>query len=316
MPAPPVARSAGGPLAVLVHGMNSSSRTWWHVGRALAERGWRAVAVDLRGHGSSPRAEQGLGLADLADDVAETVAALPGRPGTAPGEPATGPVERVAALPGRPGAPRHRPGTAPGRPDAEPAGGGAGPAGGGDPRPPPIDLLVGHSLGALVVMTLAGVRPRLARRIVLEDPPGPNGIDWAALADELVTDGRRARTEPGALRAELEAANPGWLPGDAERKVADLAELDAEAIAAAVRPGIRFDLDGLLAATPGPALLLLADEQLGSALSGPDRRAALAALPDGIAVQVVHAGHSIHREALAAYLDVLGRWLAIPADRV
>ncbi len=280
MPAPPVARSAGGPLAVLVHGMNSSSRTWWHVGRALAERGWRAVAVDLRGHGSSPRAAEGLGLADLADDVAETVTALTGQPATAPD-----------------------------RPGDRPAGGGERPA-------PPIDLLVGHSLGALVVMTLAGVRPRLARRIVLEDPPGPNGIDWAALADELVTDGRRARTEPGALRAELEAANPGWLPGDAERKVADLAELDAEAIAAAVRPGIRFDLDGLLAATPGPALLLLADEQLGSALSGPDRRAALAALPDGIAVQVVHAGHSIHREALAAYLDVLGRWLAIPADRV
>ncbi|MDQ4036621.1 MAG: alpha/beta hydrolase, partial [Chloroflexota bacterium] len=29
-------------------------RTWWRVGPALAEHGWRVIAVDQRGHGRSP----------------------------------------------------------------------------------------------------------------------------------------------------------------------------------------------------------------------------------------------------------------------
>ncbi|MGH2816717.1 MAG: alpha/beta hydrolase, partial [Actinomycetota bacterium] len=48
------------PLTVLVHGVTSSSRTWWRVGPALAERGFRVLAVDLRGHGASPRPVAGL----------------------------------------------------------------------------------------------------------------------------------------------------------------------------------------------------------------------------------------------------------------
>ncbi len=63
----------GHPLAVLVHGVSSSWRTWWRVGPWLAQRGWRAVAVDLRGHGESPRATYGLTLDDLTSDLYETV---------------------------------------------------------------------------------------------------------------------------------------------------------------------------------------------------------------------------------------------------
>ncbi len=66
----------GRPLAVLVHGVTASSRTWWRVGPWFARAGWRVVAVDLRGHGKSPRAMQGLALKDLADDLHKTVVAL------------------------------------------------------------------------------------------------------------------------------------------------------------------------------------------------------------------------------------------------
>jgi pimeloyl-ACP methyl ester carboxylesterase len=68
----------GRPLAVLVHGVSSSSRTWWQVGPWFAERGWHAVAVDLRGHGDSPRAAHGLTLDDLTGDLRETVLELLG----------------------------------------------------------------------------------------------------------------------------------------------------------------------------------------------------------------------------------------------
>ncbi|MBA3290388.1 MAG: alpha/beta fold hydrolase, partial [Actinobacteria bacterium] len=45
-----------GGRAVLVHGVTAWSATWWRIGPALAERGWDVTAVDLRGHGDSPRA--------------------------------------------------------------------------------------------------------------------------------------------------------------------------------------------------------------------------------------------------------------------
>lgn len=46
---------AGDRVALLVHGIMSDHRTWRRVGPALAERGYRVIAVDLRGHGASPR---------------------------------------------------------------------------------------------------------------------------------------------------------------------------------------------------------------------------------------------------------------------
>jgi pimeloyl-ACP methyl ester carboxylesterase len=68
----------GNPLAVLAHGITASSRTWWRVGPWFADNDWRAVAVDLRGHGKSPCVAHGLGLEDQAGDLHETVAALLG----------------------------------------------------------------------------------------------------------------------------------------------------------------------------------------------------------------------------------------------
>jgi pimeloyl-ACP methyl ester carboxylesterase len=45
---------SGDRVAVLVHGMSGSTQDWWQVGPALADRGYRVVAVDLPGHGDSP----------------------------------------------------------------------------------------------------------------------------------------------------------------------------------------------------------------------------------------------------------------------
>jgi pimeloyl-ACP methyl ester carboxylesterase len=42
--------------ALLVHGLGSNGALMWRYGVALAEAGWHAVAVDLRGHGMAPRA--------------------------------------------------------------------------------------------------------------------------------------------------------------------------------------------------------------------------------------------------------------------
>lgn len=42
--------------ALLVHGLGSNGALMWRYGTALADDGWRADAVDLRGHGTAPRA--------------------------------------------------------------------------------------------------------------------------------------------------------------------------------------------------------------------------------------------------------------------
>jgi pimeloyl-ACP methyl ester carboxylesterase len=243
--------AVGGPLAVLVHGVTSSSRTWWRVGPALAGRGFRVLAVDLRGHGGSPRAEAGLAAADLADDLAETVART---------------------------------------------------AGGS------VDLLVGHSLGALVALEAVGRHPGFARRLVVEDPPAAS-VDGAELAAGIEADTALAATDPERLRRDLEAANPAWPPGEADRRVADLTDCDGRAVAAALRAGLAFDLAGLLAAARLPILLLLGEEALGSILTGLDRKAAVDAVGEG-ATRVLPAGHNLHREALDPWLAAVDAWLS------
>ena len=64
---------AAAPVAVLVHGVTGWWRTWWRVGPALAAAGWRVIAVDQRGHGTSPRIDGNARIGDLANDLAAII---------------------------------------------------------------------------------------------------------------------------------------------------------------------------------------------------------------------------------------------------
>jgi len=66
----------GDRVAVLIHGIFSSSGNFRTVGPALAERGYRAIAVDLPGHGQSPRASE-YSIDLFAESVIESVPATP-----------------------------------------------------------------------------------------------------------------------------------------------------------------------------------------------------------------------------------------------
>ncbi|MFF7975987.1 alpha/beta fold hydrolase [Streptomyces sp. NPDC007905] len=61
----------GDRIAVLVHGIMSDHRTWRRVAPALADKGYRVIGVDLRGHGASGRGEYGAEI--WADDLVETL---------------------------------------------------------------------------------------------------------------------------------------------------------------------------------------------------------------------------------------------------
>ncbi|MGX1668813.1 alpha/beta fold hydrolase [Streptomyces sp. NPDC055400] len=60
----------GDRIAGLVHGIMSDHRTWRRVGPALADRGYRVIGVDLRGHGASGRGD--YSAESWAEDLTET----------------------------------------------------------------------------------------------------------------------------------------------------------------------------------------------------------------------------------------------------
>lgn len=63
---------ASAPVVVILHGLLGSSRNWTTLSRKLAEH-YRVLVLDLRNHGQSPWSDA-VGLADMADDIAETLA--------------------------------------------------------------------------------------------------------------------------------------------------------------------------------------------------------------------------------------------------
>ncbi len=71
-----VAEMGTGPLVLLLHGF---PQFWWAWHRQLvdlADAGYRAVAVDLRGFGASDKTPRGYDAPNLAEDMAALVSAL------------------------------------------------------------------------------------------------------------------------------------------------------------------------------------------------------------------------------------------------
>lgn len=66
---------------VFLHGGGQTRRSWGRAAAAVAERGWQAVTVDLRGHGESDWAAGGdYRLVSFASDVNEVLRTLPPNP--------------------------------------------------------------------------------------------------------------------------------------------------------------------------------------------------------------------------------------------
>jgi pimeloyl-ACP methyl ester carboxylesterase len=75
-----VAEAGTGPLVMLLHGFPEFWWAWRHQLPVLAEAGYRAVALDLRGYGASDKPPRGYDTITLAADVAGVIRAL-GEPG-------------------------------------------------------------------------------------------------------------------------------------------------------------------------------------------------------------------------------------------
>jgi pimeloyl-ACP methyl ester carboxylesterase len=65
----------GAPPVLLVHGVTSATGIWWRIGPALAAAGYRVIAVDLPGHGSTGAWSGRHRFAETAADLAAFVRA-------------------------------------------------------------------------------------------------------------------------------------------------------------------------------------------------------------------------------------------------
>jgi pimeloyl-ACP methyl ester carboxylesterase len=69
------------PAVVFLHGGGQTRRSWGRAAAAVAERGWQAVTVDMRGHGESDWSEDGdYRVISFAHDVLEVMRQLPPQP--------------------------------------------------------------------------------------------------------------------------------------------------------------------------------------------------------------------------------------------
>jgi pimeloyl-ACP methyl ester carboxylesterase len=163
----------------------------------------------------------------------------------------------------------------------------------------PVNVLVGHSLGSIVALTLARCAQDYCDRVVIEDPPGLAGsVDLREVADSVEESVRVTRADPAGTVTALLEENPVWSRRDAENSVKNRLMLDVVRVARLLRTS-RWDLQALVHECPVPVQLLAATED--SALGNPDRSVLMDRLPaDHIAV--IESGHTIHRERPALWL--------------
>lgn len=229
--------------ALLLHGVGSSSDTWWRAREDLADLGWETLALDLAGHGDRPVPAAGLRtVADLSEDIWEQVA---------------------------------------------------------DQR---FDVVVGHSLGAIVALDLAAAHPGLVSQVVVVDPPALGAAFTVDdVADGLLQQSAAARADLDAVARAVAEANPRWSSIDARGVARNAVRFD-DAVAAWLRHQ-HWDLRALVVDCPVPVSLIVA---LGpeTAMVEPGRSQVLAALEPARVVGIA-GGHGLHRDRPALFLRAL-----------
>jgi pimeloyl-ACP methyl ester carboxylesterase len=174
-----------------------------------------------------------------------------------------------------------------------------------------IDLLVGHSLGALTSLAALNLDRSLAGCAVLEEPPGMTTVDRELLASLIAADVEGARADRDEYASNLTRQNPRWHERDVQEAVEGVLLCDGEAIVRATATrDLSWDLAGLVAPLELPLLALLAvdgSESFGaevasSALVGKERAGFIEALGENNH-HVIDGGHCIHRAEPEIWLE-------------
>jgi pimeloyl-ACP methyl ester carboxylesterase len=160
-------------------------------------------------------------------------------------------------------------------------------------------LVVGHSLGAIVGLRLARLRPDLVSVVVLEDPPGLASADLGQVAAETRAAAHRARLDPDGETVALLRSGRNWSWEAAEDAVRSRQVFD-DAAFERFSTTQYWNLPALIAECPAPVHLIAATEP-DTMLTGVDRERVMGLVPPD-RVRVVESAHSIHRDRPALWL--------------
>lgn len=173
--------------------------------------------------------------------------------------------------------------------------------------------VLGHSMGAMTALALAGLYPDLPGMILLEDPPPfwsptfERGLPrrGSGMAQWIIDTKRKTREE---LIAACRAQSPHWSEAEvgpwADSKIRFSFNVLNQEGAAPV------DWEATIRAIRCPALLITADPDRGAIVT-PATAAALKTLLPGARIEhIAGAGHSIRRDQFARYMEVVKAFLA------
>ncbi|MET8280577.1 alpha/beta fold hydrolase [Micromonospora sp. NPDC005174] len=161
--------------------------------------------------------------------------------------------------------------------------------------PERIDLLAGHSLGAVVALLLAAGRLRRVRALVLEDPPDRMPDAW-----EVPPADRDA-----ALR-RVRRLHPRWADEDVASAVDGASAADLAGIRAAVASRPRWNLGQLVTDAAAPIAVLTPPAGTGGALSA--SRTRLRRLVGADRFVEIDGGHCAHRACPDLWLTSVTRF--------
>ena len=176
-------------------------------------------------------------------------------------------------------------------------------------------ILLGHSMGAVTSLVLAGLYPDLPRAILLEDAPpfwrhdpaDPKGIETRKGLAEWIRSIKRKTKE------ELmeEADTKSWT--DADRAVwVDAKQRTSPRVSELISPAdiLSLGLPSLFAKIRCPTLFIQTDVEKGAVASGEDIAALKSLVPSLQVAYIPNASHSIRRTQFGPYLQAVNGFLA------
>lgn len=178
-------------------------------------------------------------------------------------------------------------------------------------------IIMGHSMGAITTMTLAGLFPDVARAIVLEDPPQfwmikhtdtnesqqPN-----PLALWIASNKRKTKED---LFEEVRAFNPGWAEAELEPWVNSKLRYSPNIVKLVEMVDLSsMGFEELFKTITCPVLLLTADQDKGAILGELDLVPIKQWIPQLEVIHIDGAGHNIRRDQFDKYMNAVQPFLA------
>lgn len=179
-------------------------------------------------------------------------------------------------------------------------------------------IILGHSMGAVTTLAVAGLAPDLPAAILAEDPPPAllsaipgSGLDpdhRAGMRSWLLAIKRQTREE---ILTAGRAQNPTWSDAEIQPWADSKARMAPNVVSLLdANPTASLDWPHLLGQITCPALLITADPALGAIATPADAAYLQTVIPHLHLTHIPAAGHSIRRKQPAAYLAAVRAFLA------